>query len=242
MTELFCWPSSLRLCVLVGAAVAVSCNQDATQGASYAVSVRALDDQSKPLPGVQLSAAGRALGATDDRGQLALSMPGAEGQRVDLVASCPTNYKGPRERPAFLLARVRNAQGELSDQPIEVSLTCDATDHIALVAVQTGQAGLPILVRGQVVAQTSEAGTAHVLLRDPVGSSFQVMLDTSAKRELLPENPTRTFTVARQDAFSVWEQTFELEKRAPSSASRKHAKRRGGAAAASSKHNSPRSR
>lgn len=211
------------LCLLA----ASGCNQDVAQNASYAVLVRALDDLGRPLADVQLSAAGQALGATDAQGQRALSLPGVEGQRVDLVASCPQHYVGPRERPAFLLKRIRNLQGNLSDQPIEVNLTCDATNHIALVAVQTAQAGLPIMLRGQVVAQTSEAGTAHVMLREPVGNSFQLTLDTSTKPDLRPESPTRMFTVTHQDAFAVWDQAFEQEKKAPSSAPRRRAKRRG---------------
>lgn len=205
---------------------AIGCNETASQTSSYAVLVRAVDDLGRPLGDVQLSAAGQALGATDAQGQRSLSLPGVEGQRVDLVATCPQNYAGPRERPAFLLKRMRNLQGNLSDQPIEVNLTCDSTNHIALVAVQTGQSGLPIMLRGQVVAQTSEVGTAHVMLREPVGNSFQLTLDTSSKPDLRPESPTRMFTVTHQDAFSVWDQPFELEKKAPTPTPRKRAKRR----------------
>lgn len=206
---------------------AVGCNQTVTQSSSYAVLVRAADDLGRPLSDVQLSAAGQALGATDAQGQRTLSMPGVEGQRVDLVASCPASYTGPRERPAFLLKRTRTPQGSLSDQPIEVNLTCDSTNHVALVAVQTGQANLPIMLRGQVVGQTSDLGTAHVMLREPAGHSFQLTLDTSARPELRPENPTHIFTVTHQDAFSVWDQPFELEKRAAGAAQRtKRAKKR----------------
>lgn len=219
---------------------ASSCNQSVTESASYPVLVRALDEVGRPLPGVQLAAAGKALGVTDDRGEHALRMPGEEGQRVDLAATCPPSYSGPRERPAFLLKRVRDAQGEPSDQPIEVALTCNANEHIALVAVQTGQAGLPIMLRGQVVAQTSELGTAHVMVREPTGKSFQLTLDTSARPELRPDNPSHLFTVTHQDAFAVWDQPFEQDKRASSAASRKRQKRRAGAAAG--KHNVERSR
>jgi hypothetical protein len=231
--------SFLRACALAGSVAAIGCSQNAAQPSGYAVLVRAADDSGKPLPGVQLVAAGQTLGVTDERGQHALRVPGDEGQRVDLTATCPASYSGPRERPAFLLQRVRDAQGEPSDLPIEVSLTCNATEHIALVALQTGQAGLPIMLRGQVVAQTSELGTAHVMLREPIGKSFQLTLDTSARPELRPDSPTRLFTVTHQDAFSVWDQPFEQERRPPASA-RKRLKRRGGAS--SGKHSSERLR
>lgn len=225
-----------RMFSALGLCAALSCGQGLSEGASYAVLVRATDEVGKPLPGVQLSAADKPLGVTDARGEHALRMPGAEGQRVDLVASCPSGYTGPRERPAFLLQRVRDAQGEPSDRPIEVNLTCDATEHVALVAVHTGQAGLPILLRGHVVGQTSELGTAHVMVREAVGKGFQLVLDTSARPELRPDNPTRLFSIGHQDAFSVWEQPFEQEKRS-SAAARKRQKRRGGANAAN-KHSS----
>lgn len=199
----------------VSIAAVGGCTQDAAQGSSYAVMVRAVDDLGRPLAGVQLSAAGVGLGATDASGQRTLSIPGTEGQRVDLVARCPERYTGPRERPAFLLKHVRNLQGGVSDQPIEVNLTCDATDHVAVIAIHTEHGGLPVLLRGQAVAQTSEAGTAHVMVREPVGNSFQLTLDTSANPHLRPESPTHMFTVTHQDAFSVWDQPFELEKVAP---------------------------
>ena len=168
-------------------------------------------------------------------------MPGVEGQRVDLVATCPERFSGPRERPAFLLKHARDAEGNVSDKPIEVSLTCDAKDHVALVAVQTGQAGLPIMLHGQVLAQTSELGTAHVMLREPVGKTFQLLLDTSGKPELRPESPTRTFAVTQKDAFSVWDQPFELEKKSTASETRKKRKARA-ASSAASKHKPSRSR
>ena len=204
---------------LIGAIVAAAtlggCPGDDAKTATYAVVVRATDDLGQPLADVQLSAEGVNLGATDASGQRAMSMPGAEGQRIDLVAQCPQSYTGPRERPAFLLKHVRDLNGGISDRPIEVNLTCDATNHVALVAVHTAHAGLPIMLRGQPVARTSEAGTAHVMLREAVGTSFQLTLDTADQPLLRPESPTRMFTVTQQDAFTVWDQPFELEKPAP---------------------------
>jgi hypothetical protein len=122
-------------------------------------------------------------------------------------------------------------QGGLSEQPIEVNLTCDATSHVALVAIHTAHAGLPVMLRGQAVARTSDAGTAHVMLREPVGNSFQLTLDTSAKPELRPESPTHMFAVTHQDAFAVWDQPFELEKKRPEPKVRKRGGRRRAAAA-----------
>jgi hypothetical protein len=219
------------LCFGLALSCWTGCPGDASQTSSYSVLVRAVDDLGKPLPEVQLSAAGATLGVTDATGQRALSLPGTEGERVDLIARCPDGYAGPRERPAFLLKHVRDLQGGLSEQPIEVNLTCDATSHVALVAIHTAHAGLPVMLRGQAVARTSDAGTAHVMLREPVGNSFQLTLDTSAKPELRPESPTHMFAVTHQDAFAVWDQPFELEKKRPEPKVRKRGGRRRAAAA-----------
>ena len=215
---------------LLVAAAAIGCVQSPAENAGFAVLVRATDEVGKPLPGVQLSASGQALGLTDALGQHALRMPGVEGERVDLGATCPQGYTGPRERPAFLLKRMRDAQGELSDLPIEVGLTCNATEHAALVAVQSGQPSLPILLRGEEIGQTSELGASHVLVREPVGKAFQLTLDTSSRPELRPANPTKLFVVTHQDAFTVWEQAFEQDRRS----ARKRQKRR--SAASGGKH------
>jgi len=183
--------------------------------------VRAVDDLDNPLPGVALRIGAVALGVTDASGQRNLSIPGSEGQRVDVVATCPVGYEGPREPPTLALKRVQNLQGS-GTQPIELRLICEAKEHVEVVAVRSGQPGLPILLRGQQVAYTSSTGTAHVLVRDAVGSSFQLTLDTGAKPELRPESPTRMFTVAQRDAFSVWDQPFEVEKKVTPKKRAKH--------------------
>jgi hypothetical protein len=224
------WLCALALLLL---AFISGCQKGAVQNERYAVSVQAVDELGKPLPGLQLTAAGTSLGVTDGAGRKSFEIPGVEGQRVDLAATCPARYSGPRERPAFLLKHTRTADGHAGDKPIEVSLTCDANEHLALVAVQTGQAGLPIMSHGQVLGQTSETGTAHVMLREATGKTFQLMLDTSAKPELRPENPTHTFTVTQKDAFSVWDQPFEVEKKSSASDTRKKRKARASSAAAS---------
>jgi hypothetical protein len=197
----------------------------AGQTSSYAVVVRALDDLDIPLPGVALKIGSVALGVTDAAGQRNLSVPGSEGQRVDVVATCPTGYEGPREPPTLALKRMQSLQGS-GTQPIELRVICQSKQHLEVVAVRSGQPGLPILLRGQQVAYTSSTGTAHVLVRDAVGSSFQLTLDTGAKPELRPESPTRMFTVAQRDAFSVWDQPFESDKKI--TGSKKHAKHKPG--------------
>ncbi|MEY4580991.1 MAG: hypothetical protein RL701_5694 [Pseudomonadota bacterium] len=180
--------------------VTVACS---AKPADFPVLVRAFDDQGRAVANVELAVAGSARGVTDAAGQRLLSLPGKEGDRLPFAATCPAlNYDAPATQPELVLKRNADAQ------PVELSVTCPAKDHVALVAVRTGQtgAGVPILLRGQQVAVTSASGTAHVLVREPVGSAFQLTLDTGAKPGLRPASPTREFTVPQRDGFTVWDQ------------------------------------
>ncbi|HEY2736182.1 MAG TPA: hypothetical protein VGI70_19425, partial [Polyangiales bacterium] len=48
-----------------------------------------------------------------------------------------------------------------------------------------------------------------------VGDPYQLTLDTSEFVDLRPESPTRIFSVGPRDAFAVWDQPFEQEKKKP---------------------------
>jgi hypothetical protein len=198
------------------------CNRLPSQVGEYPVLVRAVDDLGKPLANLQLSAAGKALGATEVSGERSLSLPGTEGQRVALSAACPPGYSGPREPPTVVLKRAQSPQTP-GLQAIELKVTCDAKEHASLVAIRTGQPNVPVMLRGQAVALTSTTGTAHVLVREPAGSAFELTLDTSAKSSLRPQSPARTFTVPQRDGFTVWDQPLEPEKAGPRKKS--HARR-----------------
>ena len=192
---------------------AIGCGSGRAHVETFSVRVRAQDDLGMPLANLQLSRAGAALGVTDARGERVLSLPGKEGQRVDLSASCPEPYNGPRERPSLLLQRALGPKG--AEKPSELLLTCEAKEHVAVVAVKA-QPNLPILLHGQPVGRTGPTGTAHVMLREAPGSAFQLTLDTSGRPELRPERPSRVFTVTQHDAFAVWDQAFESGRKSPS--------------------------
>ena len=200
--------------IAMACSAATACQDVGSRVSSYPVLVHAYDDGSNPLPGVQIAGLGRELGATEESGDRLMTLQGTEGQRISLSATCPAGYAGPREQPVLLLKRVQSLQAP-GIQPIEVSLTCDAKEHISIVAIKTGRAGIPINLRGQAVALTSSSGSAHVMLREPVGTTFQLTLDTSAAEDLRPESPTRMFTIGQRDAFTVWDQPFAQEKKPP---------------------------
>jgi len=188
----------------------MSCGTGGARAETFSVRVRAQDDLGMPMANLQLALAGAPLGVTNASGELVLQLPGKEGQRVDLSASCPEAYNGPRERPTLLLQRSVGPDG--AAKPSELVLTCESKEHVAVVAVRA-QPNLPILLQGQPVAHTGPTGTAHVMLREPPGSAFQLTLDTASRPDLRPAHPSRIFTVTQQDAFAVWDQPFELTKK-----------------------------
>jgi hypothetical protein len=208
----------IGLCVS-GLLASSACGQGSGQEQSFPLLVRAVDDTGKPLADVALAAGPTPLGVTDSTGQRRATLAGSEGQRVGLQAQCPSGYEGPREQPAVSLAHTGVA-------PLEVRVTCAAHERYAVVAVRTGQPGLAILLHGEPVARTSEEGTAHVLVREPPGQSFQLTLDTESRPDLRPESPTHAFTVAQDDGYSIWDQPFERAKR---DSARKRAKGKGAA-------------
>jgi len=201
------------------------------RGGGHPVLVRAVDDRGQPVAHVEIAAENSGLGVTDASGRSLLHVPGSEGQRVEFKVTCPAGYERMRERPSVVLQRGAASPGTepAAAAPVELKLTCETKKQAMVVALRTGQPGLPVLLRGQPVAQTSATGTAHVLLLEPAGSSVQLTLDTSESPDLRPESPKRAFAVAASDGFGVWDQSFELDKKP-----RPHDKRGKSKAAASS--------
>lgn len=176
---------------------------------SYPIRVTALSDDGAPLPGVKISADGRDLGATDAQGVVQTKLRGAEGQRVQLNFVCPDRYENKGAAPSLTLLSFASID-KSSPQHTTVQVQCAARERQTVIAVRAGQPDLPVLMRGEVVAQTGASGTAHVLLKERAGSAVQLTLDTSAAPRLRPASPTRIFTVAAKDDFAVWDQPFDL--------------------------------
>jgi len=184
------------------------------RSSTYAISVQARTDDAAPLPGAVINVGGQQAGVTDGTGKLVLSLAGEEGQPVGMEVVCPTGFSGPTNQPQLLLKRVESLESE-AVAPIEVEVECVARERYAVIAVRTGRAGIPIKLRGQAVTTTSASGTAHVLLKEPPGSDFNLTLDTTALADLRPQSPSRQFSVSGRDAFVVWDQSFELVVKKP---------------------------
>jgi hypothetical protein len=185
------------------------CNTSARKAPTYPVRVTATSDDGAPLQGVKIAADGRDLGATDAKGVVEARLLGAEGQRVQLSFVCPDRYESKGAAPSLMLRSFASID-KSAPQHTTVQVQCAARERQTVIAVRAGQPNLPVLMRGEVVAKTGESGTAHVLLKERAGSAVQLTLDTSASPRLRPASPTRMFTVAAKDDFTVWDQPFEL--------------------------------
>ncbi len=219
--------SSMKLIVWIailvcGVLVALACKQPQGHAPEYALLVVARTDEGDPLAHVRVSAEGRDLGETDEKGELRTALRGSEGQRVQLKGQCPARYEGPIEEPTIMLRRFANVDPN-AEQRTTVQLACAASERVKVIAVRTGKPNIPVLLRGEVVAQTNVNGTAHVLLREHAGAALQLTLDTRSAPELRPASPTRMFAIDAHDDFAVWDQTFEAQAKKPAKRAKKAA-------------------
>jgi hypothetical protein len=188
-----------------------SCSEAPRAPQTHVVGIRAVTGDGEPLPGVRVAMAGREVGSTAASGDVRLTVLGIAGQRVQLQATCPPGFDGPREPATFLLVRSTPLPPSAAPRTA-LSLTCDARQRTLAIAIQTGQPSLPIRMRGEELARTNQAGTAHVLLTVDSGSDVELTLDTAQRSDLRPSSPSRVFAVGSRDDFVVWNQPFASSK------------------------------
>lgn len=202
-----------------------ACEQPAPAQQEFSVRVRAVNPEGEPLAGLEIGVAGDRLGATSATGALSLRMFGVEGEQIALDAVCPVGFSGPRESAVLTLRSFQSVDPQAAPQT-EITLTCSPDQRLTAVAIRTGQPSIPIRMRGEELARTNEAGTAHVVLAQDSGSAFQLTLDTAERKQLRPESPTRMFAVGDRDDIVVWDQPFVVLEPRPPAARRRIVKPR----------------
>jgi hypothetical protein len=109
------------------------------------------------------------------------------------------------------LTRSRRVGADPSDvAAISFQAVCtrQIRDVVLVVHAEHGET-LPVLVDGKAVSSTDTDGVSHVLLHfDRDVRSFGVVLDTSARRDLRPQNPSRNFDLTGRDAIVLFEPTL----------------------------------
>lgn len=178
-------------------------------GDAFEVGFSVATDDGEPLRDAKVSAESRALGATDAAGALRVTLEGSDGKTLPVVVSCPDGFVSPERLPALRLTRTRPV-GAAASEPIPYRATCTRKARDVVVVVHSEKtAGVPINIDGKASGATDVDGNAHILLHlDREVRSLTVGLDTSARRELRPQNPNRTFELAGRDSVLVLEQSF----------------------------------
>jgi hypothetical protein len=205
----------LRLASTLSFAVALAgCERAAAPVFELLLTVQS--DTGEPVAGAQVSLAGEPAGASDEEGRLALALRGREGDRLDVQLECPAGFFAEPEPRAITLRRLRPL-GRSAAAPLTHVLGCRPRARAAVVLVHAqGARQVPVALDGARVATTDAHGFAHVYVSRAPGARFELTLDTTARRELLPQSPRRSFELADADALFVFEQRFEARaRRAP---------------------------
>jgi hypothetical protein len=207
----------LRTLITTGLCAALAaCAREPAPPFELALGVRS--DTGAPVAGARVSIAGEPAGISDAEGRIAVAVRGAEGDRLELGLECPPGFAAAAEPGVLILRRVRPLSGG-EPSPLAHALRCKPAARAAVVLVHVqGARSVPVTLDGERVATTDDHGFAHVYVSRAPGARFELTLDTTSARELMPRSPRRSFELDDADALFVFDQRFEPRKRAASSA------------------------
>lgn len=200
-----------RLLALVGTvALSTSCAVGQPVAPStFTLGVHVESDPGVPLAGASVARGANVVATTSAEGRARFDVVGSDGQTIDAQVTCPEGYASPPKPLTFKLARLAEP-----GRVVEIDVRCPPTARRVIVAVKAENGPyLPVKYLDKVVARTDASGAAHFALSAPSGAQLQVLLDTSDRKDLKPEMPSRPFTVGRQDDIFLFDQKFEVEKK-----------------------------
>ena len=164
-----------------------------------------------PIEGARVSENHSLLGATGATGVLELALDGAEGETASLTVQCPDGFASP---PQPLRVGLRHLAAGSPAPRFEIECIELVHTLVAGVRAENG-ARLPIVHLNQVVGHTDDFGVGHVQLEASDDQPITLTLDTHARPDLLPQNPTLTFMAPPNDALVLLEQKFSVKKAPP---------------------------
>lgn len=202
--------TSSFLLVAVAALFAGCSGGSGESPAPFRIELNARTDDGEALAGAVFTSGKQRLGTTDARGVLERAIPGSEGQSLAVGVTCPQGYEGPKGSLSVRLSNAVRSVGATGPRPTRLDVTCKRkTRQIVLVVHAPGGADVPVLVEGVAANTVNQDGSAHILVDvDTSVKSLAVTLDTSARQDLMPQNPRRLFDLDGGDALLVMDQTF----------------------------------
>lgn len=195
--------------LIIGLALAGAGCQEPPPPAPFQIYVKVESDPGRPITGAVVSRSGKELGRTGPDGRAMVKMPGIEGEIVDVGVTCPEGYAAPKAPINVRLTRLAD-----KTKIPEYGVSCPPNLRRVVVAVRAENGPfLPVSYLGRPITKTDEAGAAHFALEVPPGTQFQVVLDTSERKDLKPPSPPKVFVVGQQDDILLFDQKFEVEKK-----------------------------
>jgi hypothetical protein len=165
-------------------------------------------------PGVRLASTpvfidGDRVGASDSDGLVRTTVHREPGQRLRIDHECPDGHEATSPRKTLRLREFEGVDGS-ERGALEFTLRCQPTQRLAAFVVRAKNgANLPVLLNGQQVARTSDAGVAHFSVRGLPGTDYKVELDARERKSVLPRLPMHLFTQPDTDEIFVLSQAFE---------------------------------
>lgn len=197
--------------VVLGVAVLAACERPPSSTQPFAIVFVVESDPGVRLGRTLVSVDGDPVGESDSHGLVQSKIYGAPGQRLRIEHDCPDGHEAPREPKVLRLRRFEGVDGSESDT-MEITLRCKPTERLAAFIVRAKNgSNLPIVLNGEAVARTNGSGVAHFSTRGAIGTDYTVELDTREHPRLLPQLPTRLFTLSDADEIFVLNQSFEVK-------------------------------
>lgn len=197
--------------LLLVIAVAVSTACSAGHDSPFATSVTFVveSDPGLRLGGVTVYLDGRPLGETDSSGMLKTDISDRVGSPLRLEHDCPNGHEVP-SGPKLLRLRPFDGLDASNAGPLQITLRCRPKHRRAVFIVRTMNGdNLPILLDGEVVAETNSSGIAHFSTSARPRTDFLVQLDTHGRPELRPKTPSHLRALSGGDQIFLIDQAFE---------------------------------
>lgn len=196
----------LGLLALIGA----GCTEPAPPE-PFQISIKVESDPGRPMAGASISRANKLLGTTNAEGRVNLKIAGVEGEFTDMTVTCPEGYQTPLKPVSVKLTRLAD-----KTKVTEYGVPCPPSMRRVVVAVRAENGpNLPVMYLDKAVTRTDGAGAASFALEVPPGTNFSVVLNTIERHDVKPINPQRTFVVPQHDDVLLFDQKFDVEKKAP---------------------------
>lgn len=197
--------------VLAAAAANSACHQlEEPPLPPFQVKVVVQADQGVPIPRALVERNNETIGTTDGDGKALLTLPGAEGDKIDVWVKCPDGFDSPAKPIAVALHRLSDPL-KIPEYPV----SCPPTERKVVVTLLADNGpNLPVKYYGHDIARTDASGAATFMLTGKPGDHMEFTLDTSGKGndKLRPQSPSVTLVVDNKDALYALDQVFQVQK------------------------------